>query len=560
MSDNDYIRLKINCSFLLSAGIVGFIRFLKSEFADADEGIDYVMKPQELWVSKDYLENTDVPEMYVNAAVEFLGEETKFSGIMAQKSELDKFFELGEGPSAKEDVKKVNEIFKNFSDCIARNSFKAGFAIIGDMHPEKAFDDDLFSSFKKARDLKEKYELYLRLHEYLSAPDVMTVLKFKEIMYSHLRLFFENTSFFLPKNLTKRFDQCYDDDFFTPLLNSLNSTKRKTKRCIECMELADNVRSISFMVDTTDDIARKKSAYWNCRPDAYVCPVCSFIYTFVPFAFVFSGRDSLFLNCNSSLEMLFKINETYRNKSSIETDGRRSLKARLYSYISSSDLMAAAHKATSNVQVIFRSSEQDANHYRLNFIDKEMIEALKACDKELGYIEGKFVKDGENFIRVYNEVFDNILYRRSLYPLIFRLMRISFSQDSSMAFVGYVLKIETTIRTKKENGNMDDMKKKLDWAFNCGIRMRARLTEGISEKDADNSLRSLVYKLLNAVSTGDRISFLDSLIRVYSGKSEPIPSILKDTYKSDDDFRDIGTNYILGLKYSPKTEKNNQEA
>ena len=63
----------------------------------------------------------------------------------------------------------------------------------------------------------------------------------------------------------------------------------------------------------------------------------------------------------------------------------------------------------------------------------------------------------------------------------------------------------------------------------------------------------------NALSVGNRDDFLETIIRVYSGKGIAIPYIFKETYGSDEMFKAIATGFILGLKYSKYQKEENKE-
>ena len=43
--------------------------------------------------------------------------------------------------------------------------------------------------------------------------------------------------------------------------------------------------SIAFMKEMADDLTRKRSAFWNCQVDAFLCPVCAFVYPLIPICF-----------------------------------------------------------------------------------------------------------------------------------------------------------------------------------------------------------------------------------------------------------------------------------
>lgn len=67
--------------------------------------------------------------------------------------------------------------------------------------------------------------------------------------------------------------------------------------------------SIAFMKDMADDLSRKKSAFWNCKVDAFLCPVCAFVYALCPLGFNLLGNRFVFLNTNVSIDGLIQANK-----------------------------------------------------------------------------------------------------------------------------------------------------------------------------------------------------------------------------------------------------------
>ena len=82
------------------------------------------------------------------------------------------------------------------------------------------------------------------------------------------------------------------------------------------------------------------------------------------------------------------------------------------------------------------------------------------------------------------------------------------------------------------------------------------------KKSIDESkINSLVYKLTNALHTSNKNLFLDTITRLYNGMSLDIPSIFLQMFTSDNDFKEIGYAYVLGLKgaYYNKEKENKKE-
>ena len=80
-----------------------------------------------------------------------------------------------------------------------------------------------------------------------------------------------------------------------------------------------------------------------------------------------------------------------------------------------------------------------------------------------------------------------------------------------------------------------------------------------NNEEADNKLRGLVYKLINAVNTSNRDLFSTNIARLYTGLNLPIPNILGRIFISDEDFKNIGNAYIFGLKGAFYDKTENQE-
>ena len=111
--------------------------------------------------------------------------------------------------------------------------------------------------------------------------------------------------------------EIYEQDFSKPLKEYLLKSHEKSKEyCIECNAMIDSKEevSIAFMNDMADDLARKRSAFWNCKVDAYICPLCAYLYTLVPLGFRLVGNKFVFQNIDSSIEVLVDVNKEVKIK------------------------------------------------------------------------------------------------------------------------------------------------------------------------------------------------------------------------------------------------------
>src|SRR5699024_10798916 len=104
--------------------------------------------------------------------------------------------------------------------------------------------------------------------------------------------FWDGKSFLLRSNAKKEMRETFTRDFTEPFLKYLETDHTKAKdSCIDCgypVNPKEKV-SIAFMTECADDLARKKSAFWNGKVDAYLCPVCAFVYAVSPLGFQVYG-------------------------------------------------------------------------------------------------------------------------------------------------------------------------------------------------------------------------------------------------------------------------------
>ncbi len=562
---SEYINVQLGSSFLLNAGICGFIRFLRSN--NAEEEKDFRICNQTLEISKDYIINNNIPEMYVDTMVSLFEEDTKFYRIVNSESKrIEKYNENIDSIDDK-GQKELNDLYKNFEDMMLKASFISGYDIIESYDNVVPVTETMIKELKKEKDLRKKYNLYHKIIELLNQKIVKKVLIFKEITYSKLKLFFGESEFCLKTNTLKTGESIFDKDFYQPLIKEIGADdKKKKKICIECLTNAYDTKSISFMVDTTDDVNRKKSYYWNCKPDAYVCPVCAFIYSFAPLGFAFTGAECVFINSNGGIDNLTGIMETYRVKNEI-SDDKSGKKKRMYRVFTSEKIDMMKMKL-SNFQVITRSP--DYSHFKFSVIDKITIEKLNYGKKHLSAIEKIWLKaDSKNdyivvllqkndaidtekkdiYISVYDSVMDCITEKKSMYVLIDILLRKELSKGNDVAYIKNILRLQIIFYGGTE---MENLNIKLDSAFMAGVDLRKKILgekANVANSDEENSIRGFVYRLVNLSSVGDVSQFVDAVIRIYSGFGLTIPSVFKECYKSEEMFKAISHGFILGLKY-----------
>ena len=541
-----------------NAGIIGLIKFL--ELNDAEIGKDYIIEGQQLKVNNEYLKNNNIPEMYFNTITEYFKSTSKFIEMTVdEKSGIDKkyneFIESGDEKA----LSYLKEKLKNFEEYMLKNSFVSAYKIIGLYDDVPQINEGIIKDMKKIKDnIEEKYKKYCEIIEILKNPTIEKNLIYTELLYGKLKYFFSQnpTSHKIPiLDTSSKREDALNKNFYTPLVEHIETSenpqnvkknKKSMYRCIECMEMSNSHRAITFMADTADDVSKKTSYYWNCVADAYICPVCAFVYLFVPFGFEFIGSDAVFINTNSSISEMKSTMSTYGN---MICNKGTSFRQRVYR-IFTEEKIDILNKRISNIQVIARSS--NLSHYEMNVFDKNMIEKLSAGKKYFESFEKKYISTKDNYISVYDCVFENIVSHRSQYPLIDKLMKYE-SESGHFEYIKCILYLHIIFNggAKKE---MENLKYKVNIAFSAGKSMRDNVFKG-----NDDAMRGIVYRLINLTSAGDSSQFLDTVIRVYSGYGLTIPPIFKDCYQSEEAFKAIAHGFILGLKCEKNEGDNKNE-
>ncbi len=547
MNIDDYSVVLLN-DFLLNAGVVGLLRIFKyaADFdGGCEEGVDYIIEGQQLFIRKDFLQNRNIGELFVRTMVAHLGPSTKYQRVLSAKSRLDAMYQQP-NKEDKQWQKGVDEIINEFADMLNKNSFKSGYVILSQCKGITVPTAEMVAALKREKEYLHKKELYDGLYDLLQQKKVEEILTFKDILYSVINMFYADNQGSGAAFLSKREiepAEAYNMEFIAPLRAELaGGPAKSTGVCIGCNATAakKNLISITKFVDTADDLGKKKSYYWNCNPDAYLCPLCAFICSLAPLGFTYLGYDGVFINNNSEVEMLWGFANALE-ESRTEEEGNSWFK--LYNTFTSEKIHRLSHRA-SNIQVIIR--EKKTGKYSLHMIDKATVTLLDKHNGEFQQIKNRYFTDGQEFINIYQQTVENIIHKRNQFAFIARLLRVSFSSDDQHA--GCLFNILLIQIAQKGGENVDNNTKRAYVAKKQGEILRAKLTENLSEADRDNKLRGLVYQLLNAVSLGNRDKFMELVLRTYAGANLPVPDIFFTCFGGDEQFKEIGFAYLLGLK------------
>ncbi|WP_019555034.1 type I-B CRISPR-associated protein Cas8b1/Cst1 [Propionispira raffinosivorans] len=554
MVDEDFVKIEIN-AFLFNAGIVGFHYLLEN--MEAVKGEDYKVEENALFISKEFLEKSDLAQAYIDAHIQKFSEDATFTRICKEIESMESLTEKYVAEESKELKKILDDKYKYLlnNTGLARNSYFSACMSLA----EQGYKIDLSAlckNIKEIKEYKEKYEQLCKLKEVLLEEKVKETFLMKDIIYARINSIWSNRAFLHQKKSKDNIYNVYEFDFVEPLQQYLKKEKTvkktKTKNCIECNATIPSKLdfSMSFLNDTLDDLGKKKSSFWDCKPDAYICPLCAFVYSLAPLGFQILGRNLIFVNSNTSVEVLIGANKGIESKYKIKNANKENEKYQLILNNMVQGIIEEKAVEQQNIQVIVRDKATD--RYKFTVIAKDILEVLTNCQKNLEKIKEISIEISPKvWISVYQEVLKNVFDRSNQYGLLNIILKNSLKENTSTIYLKNVVNIQIKMSggTKMKKANADN-------AFYRGRDLRRLICgEKTKAQDADNKLRGFVYQLLNALQVNDREQFWNLVFRMYSSISVPVPQVFLETFSSEDELQYLGYAFVLGLK----NEKYNSE-
>ena len=562
IDDNGYFKVSLD-TFLYNAGIVGFIQVL--EEAEASKGKnkeevknyikDYYYEGQDLYVSKKFLLKFDFAKHYLKSIY------NKFH----EKSILYKLINSSDKITLENINKEYGFLFKRKTLITISNTLK----------------DNKFISFEEKfnNEKKEREKIFKDIVKYLNKNEKLRYYLFLgDIFMNKLSLIFSNIYFLKYLSNSKQHYIVKDLDFYKNIDNEFTSIKnyisleednKKSYKdtCIICNAKIKKDFDTTFLLEFGVDTGRKRSTFWNYNPDSYICPICYMIYSCAPLGFRDIGNLIFFINQNDSIKTLISMNIAGKI-----IDEEEYAHYTAYNTIINKDLDEKTEELNS-IQVIIRNK----NGYSFNTIGHDTLKIIKSIKGELEVISKSYlIIPKDNRFDIFKICLENVLNFRNQWNLIYLLL-MNFEKDGEKGYtINYTVKTIFTIlkiqikqnHIFREDINMNDKINLSYIACKSGDEMR-RIIIGVNndrnlldmeEKEADNKLRGLVYQLINSIHTSNRDLFLSNITRLYAGMNLTIPNIFTRIFERDEDFKEIGYAYVLGLKgaYYYNKEKENK--
>lgn len=543
--------------FLKNAGIVGMKYML--DMSEASENIDYGVSEDDhsLWLDSGFAAEADWTDLYFRAFIKYFGPSTVYQGVLDRiQNNLDKLKnnEWKAEKTEKEDLKYIN-------DKLLSNSYKSGFDNIKD----KIENPNVYERLKKEK-LKDGMEIselssrLVELQEFLIQPLCAETFTMKSIIYNYINRFWDGKCFLLRANAKKDMRVLFENEFSLPFRKYLISDHKKAKDlCIDCsmpMDAKEKV-SIAFMKEMADDLTRKKSAFWNSKVDAFLCPACAFVYALSPIGFQLIGNKFVFVNTNESVSELIASNRK-KGKASFGSEKQDDEKYPAWFARVMNAVLDKKIKELSNIQIVLRGTNAD-DRYLFSVIHKDVLYILKdeKIREYLGYLaKHPIVKIDQEYLNVYETVVLNVLQYHHQYALLNRLLKASIQLEGVLgnAFLVYYIQLRTSVirRCEEEKGEKIIMGRIT--MRNSGYVLRKALLKS-KGADTDEVLRGTIYQLLNALSVRNEEKFIEIVMRIYCSSKLLMPDGFVYMLGDKEKFQEYGYAFVLGLKGSHPENK-----
>lgn len=553
--------------FLKNAGIVGFRYMLES--AEAKENVDFGITEdgQGLWLDMNFALIADWTDMYFKACVQYFGPSTVYQGVLDRIERcLDKI-QTGKWNPGKEE----KEDLKFISDKLLSNSYQAGFENI-----KNGIDmPEVYQTLKKDK-LNDKLETekleerLIELEKFLQHPKCRETFIMKSVVYTYINRFWSGKCFLLRANAKKDMRELFEKDFSEPFRKYLEADHKKAKDlCIDCgMPIGPKEKnSIAFMNEVGDDFTRKRSAFWDCKADAFLCPGCTFVYVLSPLGFRLFANKFVFVNLNNNIRALLESNSK-TDKDSANSEKAEGEKYSQWFAKTINILLKEKMQEISNIQVILRGIRAE-DRYLLGIVHKSMLDIIKvsSVSKALQLL-GKFpyVKIRNEFVNVHETAVINLLQYRNQYQLLNQLLKAAIEDDAFNFYANWIYEIQLQSEIiyfieeekRKEIAMYTSMKRS-----GSDLRKAIMVSKGESSGDC---LRGIEYQLLNALSVRNVDKFMDVVLRLYSsygsqknekGQQLLVPTGLVQMLGDQEKFTRYGYAFVMGLEgcYEKKEDK-----
>lgn len=526
---NHFIRVEIK-DWLYNAGLVGLYRILK--YADIP------VTRQDNYIQFD----TDALEDFESKYFKYLYDTYEKDSLWHQLTSYVKqhLLDVDSDNISAEEETAIDNFFKTFGTDLDKASNRSAYEIInGNPNHMKTI---LKAAKDKQTETAEKLHVAREIHQFFN--DHKHIIQAKYVAYAVITHYWQNKSFLNRQQVKQNMYELYKKDFVDPIVPYLESPAKKKPfcNCLICNRpinsKGDAATGLTWL-NMDLDPARKTSLYWNYKPDIIVCPICTLVYSCVPAGFITIKRNGIFINDNSNIDSLIRLNSLAKDQ--METIGKIE-EAENLSYFHIIDLIRQTRdkhlqRELSNIQIIKNEGDRT---YTFNMLTKHLLTVIEASNKELEILSkrGGFPLKNKTYLNLYQEVIRRLYLNLSLYPLLHTLLHTTIANGGKDR---HIINTIFKININYIGGNMSD--KKIYAMKGFGVKLR----DEYKKKGEDNKHSGIAYRLLNYLKTKNPNGFLDVVINCHMHVGKEIPTLFVEAIDHIDRFQAYGYSFLLGF-------------
>ncbi|EAF9300866.1 type I-B CRISPR-associated protein Cas8b1/Cst1 [Listeria monocytogenes] len=544
--------------WLINAGLVGFLNIVGKDNVKIDG--------QSIYFTADLLE--DFETKYFNFFIQEYKETLAWSKIVSYKEAMERFRADGFASFDEDALNNLNKYVKNVVKFYLKkaNYIKVFPLINSDANVNKWLENlNTINLTKKQKweevkpDIVEKVEqIYTQLDviiDFCTSEKGLRYLGAKNLIYSVINKGWSGVSFLFKQ--TKFIDPYldYKTTFVDPVIEHLDTDLSKAKyNCFNCNQPIKNLKlDLSFMNEVGFDTARKTSHVWDFNNDVATCPICRLVYSCVPAGFTYVYGEGMFVNDSYGVNELHHVNERMRKSIlRFNKDGINSTNT----YQALVESITSEHENNrryelADIQLIRYENE----HYHFNLLSKKMLHIMNDSKEILKSLIRCGYNEGNLNINLYKEVIQHLMNNENLFTLIHKLIFYKQSSVNGLYYnmwnVSGVLEINT--KFLKEIEVMTNIEERdLTNAQKSGGDFK----QAYVDKNSENKVSSITYKLLNALKLNDKNGFMDILLNSYSYLGKPAPTVFMSSFSSKETFKSIGYAFMIGVSANKTKSKN----
>ncbi|RYL93717.1 type I-B CRISPR-associated protein Cas8b1/Cst1 [Sporolactobacillus sp. THM19-2] len=486
------------------------------------------------------------------------------------------------------DAKKLSELnaYMEYSKGkLTSNSYTAAYNIAADTTVDIVQLTKLLTKIhlKKKQNIsevqgniEEKLRLIKQILDYLHKPDLKKYITAKNVMYDIIAKFWSNVSF-LHRSATKKDPMVeYEQYFIEPIRQYYETTHENDKYC--CFNCGKPIKKLSkpaafdlaWMNRMGVDMNRKSSHFWNLNSSTcYICPICNFVFSCVPTGFTFLNGQGYFVNSNSELSSLIKLNVNGENMAVKSDETINLLELRTYYQIikiMEHGKLKQSNREIENIQIIKFNQNNNVRPYSFNILSKDKLSVINKNKENLGKLLKPVKVRNDNFLNIYENIINYLYHNKNQFDLIQLMFRESIPENAAQPLrntfsIRHLIYLNNdfiwTIRRESEGNRMTGYssyvsKKTIDHVMKEG----QKLAEVYIRKGAANKMQGITYRLLNALKSKNIGRFMDTFFNAYlyaknSSRLETnliIPTELSETLNDEDKLQTLGYAFILGFR------------